>query len=500
MPTLSKSKIIAFRQCPKRLWLEVHRRELRQDSPAAQARFQVGYQVGDIARRLYDPTGKGAIIDVGTEGFPAALARSAQLLQNGDQPVFEAGFQTDRTTAFADVMLPVRKQGKISWKMIEVKSSSKLKDYHRDDAAVQAHLARKMGVRLSSVAVAHIDGKWTYPGSGDYRGLLTEHDLTAATLERTTEIEGWIRDAHKVADQSKEPKIETGDHCYQPFECGFCEYCNRGKTQPEYPVTWLPRLMPKLKRQLKELGIVDMRHVPENLLSQKQKLVRGHTIKGTTFFDRKAAKETLAAHGFPGYFLDFETIALTVPIWAGTNPNQKIPFQFSLHKVGKKLEMEHLEFLDLSGEDPSERFAQAVVKACGRSGPVYVYNAAFEKTILSSLAKRFPDLSSGINGIIKRVIDLLPVAKRCFYHPSQCGSWSIKKVLPAAVPELSYDNLNGVKDGGMAMEAYSEAVDPKATAERKAKIRRELLDYCRLDTRAMVELWAKFLFEGKGSS
>jgi hypothetical protein len=181
---------------------------------------------------------------------------------------------------------------------------------------------------------------------------------------------------------------------------------------------------------------------------------------------------------------------MPVPVWAGTRPYQQIPFQFSLHKVAGSLE--HSHFLDLSGQDPSRPFAEAVIEACGSAGPVFVYNAKFEKMILRQLATRFPDLAPGLDAVIARVIDLLPIAEKCFYHPSQCGSWSIKSVLPAAVPDLSYEQLDGIKDGGMAMSAFAEAIHPATTPERKDEIRTQLLAYCCLDTMAMVELWKVF--------
>ena len=105
MPTLSKSKIIAYRQCPKRLWLEVHRPELRVDSAATQASFQVGHQVGEVARQIYDPAGDGVCIDITRDGFKAAFEQSARLIEAGDRPVFEAGFKSSNTIALADVGL-----------------------------------------------------------------------------------------------------------------------------------------------------------------------------------------------------------------------------------------------------------------------------------------------------------------------------------------------------------------------------------------------------------
>ncbi len=194
MRTLSKSKLIAFRQCPKRLWLEVHRPGLREDSSATQASFASGHQVGDIAQRLYDPECKGALIDPQAEGFDAAFDRTQDLLKSS-QPIFEAGFRAEGALAFADVMLPVRKGGKRAWRMVEVKSSTSVKDYHRDDAAVQALLARACGVPLSAIALAHIDSSWVYPGGDDYKGLLLENDLTEEAFAREDEVRGWIADA-----------------------------------------------------------------------------------------------------------------------------------------------------------------------------------------------------------------------------------------------------------------------------------------------------------------
>ena len=123
MRTLSKSKLLAYRQCPKRLWLEVHRPKLREDSATTQASLAVGHQVGDIARRLYDLKGNGVLIDPQADGFDAALARTQELLQSA-QLIFEAGFRAEGALALADVMLPVRKGGNLAWRMVEVKSSN----------------------------------------------------------------------------------------------------------------------------------------------------------------------------------------------------------------------------------------------------------------------------------------------------------------------------------------------------------------------------------------
>ena len=497
MRNLSKSKLVAYRQCPKRLWLEVHRPELREDSFATQASFQVGYQVGDVARRIYDPAGNGALIDIETEGFEGAFARTAQLLATSQAPVFEAGLRMEGALAFADVLLPEPGIGKQAWKMIEVKSAASLKEYYHDDIAIQAFVARSSGVNLKSVALAHIDSSWVYPGDEDYRGLLKENDLTEEVFARTKEVKGWLAEAQAIVALPAEPEKEVGPHCSYPFECGFCNYCYKDIEQPEFPLDLLPNLSSRKREHLAELGVTDLRGVPDDLLSERQFLVKEHTLNNTVFFDAEGAAADLAPHGYPAYFLDFESIQFAVPIWKGTRPYQKIVFQFSLHIVSESGHLEHISFLDLSGKNPTEALANSLVSACGQSGPVYVYFQGFEKGRIRELAEQYPDLASSLHAINARVVDLLPVARDHYYHPSMGRSWSIKGVLPAAIPELSYGDLDGVQDGGTAMEVFLEALHPETSKGRKTEIEQQLLAYCRLDTYAMVRLWELFSGQNK---
>ncbi len=492
MRPLSKSKIIAFRQCPKRLWLEIHKPELREETASTKASYRVGHQAGDIAKRIYDPAGKGVEVNAQRDGFREAFTQSTKLLSEHQQPIFEAGLKIEGAVAFADVMLPDLTGDHPGWKMIEVKFSTSVKDYYREDIAVQSYIAQAAGVNLKSVSLACIDSSWVYPGNGDYQGLLAETDLTAETLARSEEAKGWIAEAQRVAAQPTEPYVDTGDHCYDPFACGFCNYCNLGKPISERPLDWLPSLSPARRAQLAEEGIDDILDVPDDLLNTRQKRVKEHTLAKTVYFDAEGAAADLADLGDPKYFLDFETIQFPVPIWAGTRPYQQIPVQFSLHTLTAKNQLSHFSFLDLSGSDPSRPFAEALSANCGTNGPVFVYSAAFEVTRIRELAVRFLDLAGQLLAIIDRIVDLLPIARERYYHPSQHGSWSIKVVLPAAVPELSYDALEGVKDGSMAMEAYAEAIQPTVTAARKSEIEQQLIAYCRLDTYAMVRLWQFF--------
>jgi len=489
MPLLSKSKLLAFRQCERRLWLELHRPELRHDDDGSQATFAAGHLVGELARRLYDPQGLGVLLDAQSEGIDTVLARSAALL-DGAAPLFEAGFSADGALAFADILLPAGSSGR--WRMVEVKSSTSVKDYHLDDAAIQCFVARRAGIDLTGIALAHIDSSWTYPGGGDYDGLLFEEDLTHKAFERASEVASWIARAHAVAALDAEPDIAPGAHCGSPNPCGFTGHCRGDGAAAEFPVQWLPQRSARSLKQRIEDGATDMREIPDALLNDRQQRVKRHTLAGTTYFDAAGAAADLAACPLPACFIDFETIAFAVPAWRGTRPFQMIPFQFSVHRVDADGATTHQAFLDLSGDDPSRAFAEALVGACAGAGPVFVYNAAFETARIAELAARYPELATRLAAINERVVDLLPIARKRYYHPGQQGSWSIKRVLPAIAPDLSYAQLDGVQDGGGAMQAYLEAIAPGTDAARKRQLAEQLLDYCRLDTLAMVRLWEFF--------
>jgi hypothetical protein len=488
---LSTSSLLAFRQCERRLWLELHRPELRQDDDAGGAACATGHRIGDVARRLYAVTGQGALVDPHTDGCEAALARSRSLSVTA-QPIFEARFEAAGVLAFAAILLPVGDQHQPRWRMVDVKSSTGVKAYHRDAAAIQAYVARGAGVALDGIALAHIDNRWTYPGGGDYRGLLIEQDLTGEAFARGAEVEAWIASAQAIAAQAREPIVRPGGQCSTPYDCGFAAHCRGGEPQATYPVTWLPQVRSSALKQRIEEGAADMRDVPDDLLTAQQLRVKACSLSGETYFDAGGAAADLAPHPLPASFLDFETINFAVPVWPGTRPYQMIPFQFSVHHLGQDGALEHADFLDLSGNDPSRAFAEALVGACMRDGPVFVYNASFEKARIAELAERFADMAPALLALRARVVDLYPIARTRYYHPDQRGSWSIKHVLPAVAPDLRYDQLEGVQDGGAAMDAYVEAIDAATTPARKIALEAQLRDYCGLDTFAMVRLWQFF--------
>ena len=482
MTSLSKSKILLHRQCPKRLWLQINHPELVHVNPAIQARLNEGNKVGDIARQNY-PGG----LFVNTLNQSEALSLTKDGIKK-HQAIFEAAFFEDDVLIRADLLLPE----KDSYRLVEVKSSTAVKDYHLDDVSVQTWVMDKAGCKPSKVSLAYINNQFVYQGDGNYTDLFLESDLTDQVSQNLSQVEGWVASAQKTLSSIDEPNIIPGDQCESPFTCDFINYCSPTDPNVEYPVEILPNGKTKAA-ELRAKGYKDLRDVPVDLLNNPKHIkVHAVTLSGVASLESHAVKE-IQALPYPRYYLDFETIAFAVPVWAGTRPYMQIPFQWSCHIEDANGAIRHSEFLDVSGNDPRLQFANSLIDVMGKNGTVIVYNAGFEGARIKELAEAFPSLSSQLLAITKRFFDLLPLARNHYYHPNMKGSWSIKQVLPTIAPELDYSNLE-IGDGGMAQDAYKEVIDLPAADDRRNRLRTAMLKYCEQDTLAMVKIvgaWAK---------
>src|SRR5690606_40433260 len=201
---------------------------------------------------------------------------------------------------------------------------------------------------------------------------------------------------------------------------------------------------------------------PERIEDPELATIARVTREGAPLLEPQAA-EKLSGLGWPRAYLDFETIGFAVPQWPGTRPYQQVPFQWSCQiEEGPSGEGQVREaaFLDLSGADPRRACAEALARELPASGPVIVYNAGFERSVLRALAGEFPDLARPLNRIAHRLVDLLPLVRAHYYHPDMRGSRSIKAVLPTIPGGVDYAVLDEVQHGAAAQAAYIEAIRP----------------------------------------
>ena len=385
-PYLSKSRLISAWQCPKKLHLEKHRPELGEVSDQTESLFATGHQVGAVAQQQY---GTADSVEVAFN-FKTMEIETRRLIEGGAGfPIFEATFRHENVLVRVDAMIP---DGD-GWRVVEVKASTSVKDYHILDCAIQDWVLRNSGINVTSISLAHINNQFVYAGDGNYDGLLLENDLTdeVRILEPTVlELVAKARDAVT----GPLPDVVVGMQCTSPYECQFINHC--WPTGAEYPITGLKGGRAKLAEYVIN-GYEDIRDVPaEDISAKTQQRIHRVTCSGEPEILDGAARE-LGALPYPRYYLDFETIGPAVPIWPGTRPYAAIPIQWSCHiddgsGDGTPDSMRHEEFLDLSGEPPMRALAEKMIDCLGDTGPVLMYTT-YERTVIEGLSEMFPDLA-----------------------------------------------------------------------------------------------------------
>lgn len=395
--------------------------------------------------------------------------------------LFEAAVGDADLAVFVDVLQRAPDGG---WELTEIKAATRAEDHHIDDVAVQALALRRAGVAGNRYWLMHINSEFVYRGGGGYAGLFAREDVTERVRAHVPFVEARLAQFEALV-AGPEPDRHIGGHCKNPFPCPFRAYCE-ARDAP-YPVACLPNGW-RVAQKMIARGIYDIRDVPVDELSSEVHLwVRAVTRRGEPEL-LPGAGEVLEALTYPRYYLDFECIQFAIPIWEGTRPYAQLPFQWSCHIEGDPGMLAHEAFLDTSGRDPRRAFAESLLGVCGEAGPIIVYHQAFEKRIIAELAETFADLRGRLLALNDRVFDLLPVVRQHYYHPEMKGSWSIKSVLPRLVPELCYADLGAVREGTQAQAAYLELIGGGPDAAHRERLRRDLLDYCELDTLAMVKI------------
>ena len=479
---LSKSRIAAFEQCRRRLWLQVHLPQAaaaKQDS--AKERLKSGALVGAAARKLVP---NGALVEADPD-MQAALDRTAELIALADRPIFEATLQHDGVLVRIDILNPVCVDGEPAWELIEVKDSTSCKLYHISDVATQLWVAENTGLKIASASVRHLNSGFVLKDYGNYAHLFKDAELYDDAKAIALDRHSLVQEARMVLD-GEQPVWSTGAHCSTPSDCEFVAYCKGLEPEsPEWPIAELPNTGKKLAGAWAEQQIYDLRELPEEApLNALHQRIRHAVVSGLSYADNTAFADAISKWAYPRTWLDFETISFAIPRWISTRPWQAIPFQFSAHVEASVGSIDHIEALDLTGNDPRRMIAEALA-SLPSEGAVIAWNKSYEATVLRALAQAVPLHKAALLSLAERLVDPMPLAKAHYYHPDQRGSFSIKYVLPTVAPELDYKALE-VSDGMAAQAAYLEAISPDCTADQRTQIDTALRQYCGQDTWAMI--------------
>lgn len=481
---LSKTRFQAGLQCPLRLYYGSHHPGLATPPDAAQqARFDSGTAAGIIAQGLRPG---GVAVRQPAFEHDQAVARTRDLLGRAEIPaIYEAAFTEDGVRVRADIL--ARADGG-AWDLIEVKSSTSVKPEHVPDAAVQLVTLEQAGVAVRSVSIARIDNRYVYPGgSYDAGALFAVEDISDEAREYAGQIPELLAAMKAMLVAESAPEIDIGRHCSAPYECEFTAHCRRN--EPVWAIDELPRLSAKRVQAFRDDGVRSIVDVPASTsLSAQQERVRESVLSGKPYSGPGlgAALERIVP---PAHFIDFETMMPALPAYVGTRPYQTLPFQWSDHVLHVDGTVTHHEFLAEGGEDPRREFAATLIAQLEGAASVVVYSD-YEARRLRDLQEALPDLAPALEDVLGVAwVDLLKVVRDGYYHPNFHGSFSLKAVLPALVPDFGYGDLD-IQQGELASLAFLEVIDSATPPERREQLRDALLAYCGRDTEAMLRVVA----------
>ncbi len=473
--TLSKSRFTTGWQCEKLLWWTVHEPDAIELQPdkVLQDLFDQGRVVGELARTRFPG---GILIDFPRKAYAEKIAATRTALAER-KPIFEASFEAGGVFCAVDVLLP----NEAGWTLIEVKSSTSQKPEHIPDAAVQTWVLRQCGLCITRVALMRLNKEYRHPDQGD---LLIQDDITEA-------VEAFLPEVPPLVEHLKQvlagplPERAIGLHCDEPRECPFKHRC-----WPDDPnhISHLYNVGPKRCAKYLEAGINSI-----NDLDPKKKLgfVEQRQLKAmreNRLIVEPTLKAALEKLEPPLGYLDFETVARAVPPWNGLAPWGAAVAQFSYHEQSSDDGHTHVGWLAEGPADPRRELAERMIDATRNARRVVTYSA-YEKSRIKELQVLLPDLAPGLQELLDKFVDLLPVVRNTVYHPDFKGSFSLKYILNPLVPDLSYDDLV-IVDGRIASVEIARLlfVAQKIPAAERERVRHDLLEYCKRDTWATVRL------------
>jgi len=475
---VAKKAFLAGVTCRTQGWY-VHHAPVEIPGPGLQWRFWVGDDVHEKARAWL---GAGSMlrrtpVDAAAADTQAAIATSFEGL------LFEATFIWNGLVARADAIRPAG----TAWDLIEVKSGKspgeddKLKQEYVDDLAYTQMVAHGAGLRISRALLVLINRDYRLNGPA---GMFAYVDLTDEVSARAAEFALVAEDIARNASASERPEPDFIFACKDcPFFATDC--LGVGVSDPLFII---PRISAKKFEALKVYGRIADIPTDADLTAIQRGVV--DVIQGGRPRVDPGALQVLDQLKWPVYYLDFEAVNPHLPWFEQTAPYETVPFQYSLHVLDAPgAEPRHFEFLAGIEGDWRLLMTETLLHDLGAEsaeGSIVVYSG-YEKGRLRALAQTFPALEPQINKVLDRLFDLEPVFKNGYQHPEFLGRTSIKKVLPVMVPELSYKTL-AVNNGDDALGVFALMRVGAMDAEHVPVQRTQLLEYCKLDTYAMVRL------------
>ena len=481
---LSKSKYCNAIQCNKMLWLEINKKEEKEEI-GNESILENGKEVGEVAKNLF----KDRVDIEFNNDLNIMINETKKHLEKENVVITEASFIYENNFCSVDIL----KKEKGNFEIYEVKSSTSINEIYLDDIAYQLYVLKNAGFNVIKTCIVYINSNYVRNKELDLNELFITEDVTDIALSKQKDVENKLEEINKYMEKKEEPNDDIGLHCTRPYECPYFKYCT--KNLPLNNVFNIRRMQNKAKFKFYHNGIISF----EDLLNQKldpkfRQQIEFELYDKESYIDKKEIKKFLDTLSFPLYFLDFESYQQPIPMYDGIKPYMQIPFQYSLHYYEEeKGNLFHKEFLAEANIDPRRKLAEALVNDIPKDVTTIAYNMMFEKMVIKNLANLYPDLKDHLMNIHDNMKDLMiPFKDRHYYKKEMQGSYSIKYVLPALFPDdesLNYKNLDLIHNGSEAMNMFANLGN--MDLETQKKVRYSLLKYCELDTFAMVKIWQK---------
>ncbi len=463
MKILTKSLFLNGREGDKFLWICANRPEtLPRLSLFEEDNIQSGIKIGELAKKLFEGT------DLKDLTEEESLKKTSELMNK--KTLFEATFLEDNFYCKIDVLRPSSN----GFDVFEVKSSSSVKPKHLDDLAFQKMVLEKSGLKVNSYNLILINGDYKLKDAFCVEEFFKVEDVTQKIL--SLDVKDESERMLKVINQLKCPEFDVED--LSKTDNGNFLVDEFKNDQPIGSIFDLYSIRRKKAVEFFKAGFVQIKDLPGMVELTPKQVIQLEAGEGF-YVNKEMLSKFLSKIDKPICHLDFEAYQQVIPKIKNTSAYQQIPFQYSLH-IEDENGLIHKEFLYEKGDDPRPMFLKKLKEDLPSKGSILVYYKPFEVGRLKELAQDFPEYKDFVSNIISRVIDLRdPFSNFWFYSARQKGSCSIKEVLPL-FSEMNHKELN-LSSGSSAMILYKTH-----KGNLTENIRKDLLEYCKLDTLAMV--------------
>ncbi len=493
---ITKTDYLEYTFCKKNLWLKKHKPELFEDvelSDFEKKIIEEGNLADEEARHLFPD---GVLVDSYGED---AINDTKQYLEKQQEVVFQATFFEDVFFIRADIL--VFDKDKNGYELYEVKASNDIKrkepHHYINDLAFQKSVIEMSGLNIIKVGVIHLNREYKRAGDVDYKQLFKIVDLTDEVIESQDGVKKQMAEIKQYLNMPEEKDCEC---LYRGRNAHCTTFAYSNPDVPEYSVHDINRIgaSKKLLTDWIDRGIYKLEEIdkPEKLKGAKRAQYDAYML-GRPVIDQVAIKNELDSLEFPLYFFDYEGFVSAIPMFDGFGAYEQVPFQYSLHTMQEDGSIEHREFLITNPEgDMTRPLVERMGEDLSTKGTVIAWYSSYEKQRNSKLAELHPDYAKFLDEINEKMFDLMTIFSNNYYvDPAFKGSSSIKKVLPVIVPELTYKNLH-ISKGDQASERWERMISADTPKEEREQIKKDLLEYCKLDTWAMVKIY-EFLREDK---